>query len=221
MSSLPPLSISILGVEPLDEFIKEIADFIHHMILTRPADKLGTVEVEAKLGLLKDRAGQRIKLPVHVETSVYSLAIRALLIDDVVLTHEVECRFESNMTPVSLSILMTNPHRHLEPTQTLQHDAQRSEQSLALDRDSNRLQPQVFGRHFLSCLRKSSQQGQDPRYTRRKVGQRHRMHEENQTGRFEHQQSQTSCRLASQCQSRSPSPTSRWNLYPYKKKRQD
>ena len=35
-SSLPPLSPSILGVEPFDEFIMEIADFIYHMIKTRP-----------------------------------------------------------------------------------------------------------------------------------------------------------------------------------------
>ncbi|KAG6913703.1 hypothetical protein DXG01_004803, partial [Tephrocybe rancida] len=31
--TLSPLSLSILGVVPLDEFIKEIADFIHHMII--------------------------------------------------------------------------------------------------------------------------------------------------------------------------------------------
>ncbi|KAF7365337.1 mRNA-capping enzyme subunit beta [Mycena venus] len=34
--SLPPLSLSILGVEPLDEFIREIADFIHYTIVNRP-----------------------------------------------------------------------------------------------------------------------------------------------------------------------------------------
>jgi hypothetical protein len=27
-ANLPPLSISILGVEPVDEFIKEVADFV-------------------------------------------------------------------------------------------------------------------------------------------------------------------------------------------------
>lgn len=65
---LPPLSLSILGVEPLDEFIKEIADFIHHMITTKPPG--GHVEVEAKVGVLKDRlTGQRLVLPVLVETS--------------------------------------------------------------------------------------------------------------------------------------------------------
>lgn len=66
---LPPLSLSILGLEPLDEFIKEIADFIHHMIATRP-DMAGNVEVEAKIGILRDRAtGQRLVLPVLVESS--------------------------------------------------------------------------------------------------------------------------------------------------------
>lgn len=68
-SSLPPLSPSILGVEPFDEFILEIADFIHHMIKTRP-DGPGRIEVEAKVGVLRDKAtGQRLTLPVLVETS--------------------------------------------------------------------------------------------------------------------------------------------------------
>ena len=66
---MPPLSLSILGVEPLDEFILEIADFVHHMIMTRQ-ELEGQVEVEAKIGVLKDKAtGQRIQLPVLVETS--------------------------------------------------------------------------------------------------------------------------------------------------------
>lgn len=69
--TLPPLSLSILGVEPLDEFIKEIADFVHHMIVNRP-DVAGTVEVEAKIGVLRDKAsGQRLSLPVLVESSTY------------------------------------------------------------------------------------------------------------------------------------------------------
>lgn len=67
---LQPLSLSILGVEPLDEFIKEIADFVHHMIMTRPDIPTGKVEVEAKVGVLRDRmSGQRLGLPVLVETS--------------------------------------------------------------------------------------------------------------------------------------------------------
>ena len=76
-SNLPPLSVSILGVEPLDEFIREIADFVHHMVTTRP--NMGPdakVEVEAKLGVLRDRTtGKRISLPVLVETSAYLDAI--------------------------------------------------------------------------------------------------------------------------------------------------
>ncbi|KAJ3784604.1 CYTH-like domain-containing protein [Lentinula aff. detonsa] len=82
-SSLPPLSLSILGVEPLDEFIKEIADFVHHMIVTRP-DLPGNVEVEAKIGLLRDRGGGRMFLPVLVET--------------ILAPDSIDCRFESNMT---------------------------------------------------------------------------------------------------------------------------
>ena len=69
--SLPPLSLSILGLEPLDEFIKEIADFVHHMIMTRPDQIQGKVEVEAKIGILHDRmTGKRLALPVLVETSI-------------------------------------------------------------------------------------------------------------------------------------------------------
>jgi polynucleotide 5'-triphosphatase len=74
-TALPPLSLSILGVEPLDEFIREIADFVHHMIMTRP-DIGGPdtkVEVEAKVGVLRDRVqGLRLSLPVLVETSQYA-----------------------------------------------------------------------------------------------------------------------------------------------------
>ncbi|KAH9480350.1 mRNA-capping enzyme subunit beta [Psilocybe cubensis] len=87
-TSLPPLSLSILGVEPLDEFIKEIADFIHHMIVTRPYAHeypAARVEVEAKIGLLRDRAtGGRVVLPVLVET--------------ILAPGATDTRFESNMS---------------------------------------------------------------------------------------------------------------------------
>ncbi|KAG5653106.1 hypothetical protein H0H81_002253 [Sphagnurus paluster] len=90
MRDLPPLSLSILGVEPLDEFIKEIADFIHHMIMTRP-DIVGNIEVEAKVGILRDKmSGQRIMLPVLVES--------------IIAPDSIDCRFESNMS--------VNQHKH-------------------------------------------------------------------------------------------------------------
>ena len=76
-SVLPPLSLSILGVEPLDEFIREVADFIHHSITTRPAELQGDIEVEAKIGVLKERAtGNRLQLPILVETSMIIVARR-------------------------------------------------------------------------------------------------------------------------------------------------
>jgi hypothetical protein len=77
-SALPPLSLSILGVEPLDEFIKEIADFVHHMIISEsPNYPLGKIEVEAKVGVLRDRvSGRRLELPVLVETSTCPLPCR-------------------------------------------------------------------------------------------------------------------------------------------------
>ena len=73
-SVLPPLSLSILGVEPLDEFIREVADFVYRSILTRPADLQGELEVEAKIGVLRDRGGNRLDLPVLVETSMIFVA---------------------------------------------------------------------------------------------------------------------------------------------------
>jgi len=92
MPGLPPLSLSILGVEPVDEFIREIADFIQHMIINRPdvgAD--AKVEVEAKIGVLRDRvSGQRLKLPVLVET--------------ILAPESIYLRFEANMS--------LNTHRH-------------------------------------------------------------------------------------------------------------
>jgi hypothetical protein len=68
---LPALSLSILGVEPMDEFIKEIADFVHHMVMSHSQEMSNAkVEVEAKIGVLRERAsGQRLALPVLVETS--------------------------------------------------------------------------------------------------------------------------------------------------------
>ncbi|KAF9450561.1 mRNA triphosphatase CET1 [Macrolepiota fuliginosa MF-IS2] len=90
--SLPPLSLSILGVEPLDEFIKEIADFVHHMIIVCAADyPAGNIEVEAKVGVLKDKAtGKRLQMPVLVET--------------ILRPDSMDVRFESNMS--------AQQHRH-------------------------------------------------------------------------------------------------------------
>ena len=68
-SQLRPLSLSILGTEPYDDFIVTIANFVHDMIMNKPKMD-GHVEVEAKLGLLKHRGGdERVMFPVHSETS--------------------------------------------------------------------------------------------------------------------------------------------------------
>lgn len=75
MSALPSLSLSILGVEPQDEFILVIADFIHEMIQNRPQDLPNAkIEVEAKIGVVRERQGtHRIMLPVISETSAWDL----------------------------------------------------------------------------------------------------------------------------------------------------
>lgn len=71
----PPLSLSILGVEPLDEFIREIADFVHEKIMRVP-NAQGTIEVEAKLGLLKFKEmDARLDRPVRVETSELNIFV--------------------------------------------------------------------------------------------------------------------------------------------------
>lgn len=73
----PPLSLSILGVEPLDEFILAVADFVHKCIKERQ-DRDGVIEVEAKLGILRENGTKaRLSLPVEVETSAYTSRVYA------------------------------------------------------------------------------------------------------------------------------------------------
>jgi polynucleotide 5'-triphosphatase len=106
-ADLPPLSLSILGVEPLDEFIKEIADFVHHMIVTRPDHPGALVEVEAKVGVLREpRSGARIHVPVLVESGEFQLIPRQTSnwVDAVLQPDALDVRFESNMSATQ--------HRH-------------------------------------------------------------------------------------------------------------
>jgi len=62
----------------VDEFIREVADFIYHMIGIRPRDIPGAmVEVEAKIGILRDRlSGNRLNLPVLTETSMSAVFVQ-------------------------------------------------------------------------------------------------------------------------------------------------
>jgi polynucleotide 5'-triphosphatase len=67
---LPPLSPSLLGVEPLDELVREVADFVHGKIGMRAHD-LGDakIEVEGRVGVIRERGGGgRIGMPVVCET---------------------------------------------------------------------------------------------------------------------------------------------------------
>lgn len=101
LSGKPPLEHSILNVEPVDEFIREIADFVHRLV----ANRTEHIEVEAKIGVLRDDTGQRLRLPISVETS-------RLLDENVLLSSSCPCsaliadvpgiRFESNMALVSV-----------------------------------------------------------------------------------------------------------------------
>lgn len=76
-AGLPLLAPSIVGVEPLDEFIREIADFVYFHINNRPQDGGGSIEVEAKIGVMRERGpgGQRLQLPVLVETSTFARSL--------------------------------------------------------------------------------------------------------------------------------------------------
>ncbi|KAG8904789.1 mRNA-capping enzyme subunit beta [Tulasnella sp. 403] len=75
-----PLEASILCAEPLDEFVMEIADWVH-----RNAQGRSNVEVEAKVGMIIDtRSDERINLPVSSET--------------ILAPDYPEIRFSSNMT---------------------------------------------------------------------------------------------------------------------------
>ncbi|KAI0632523.1 mRNA capping enzyme [Trametes polyzona] len=114
--ALPPLSLSILGVEPLDEFIRDVADFIHHHICTRPMDLGGVVEVEARIGIIRERdTGKRLQLPVRTET--------------ILEPNTLDIRFESNMSPkqhqhfnMLLNNLKTTPSSaHPSSTLSYQH----------------------------------------------------------------------------------------------------
>ena len=113
--ALPLLSPSIIGVEPLDEFIREIADFIHYHIGQRPQEPGGMIEVEAKIGVLRDRAGgQRLQLPILVESSAcYWLSspeyatltigffqLPCVQLPPVLAPNLTDLRFESNMSAV-------------------------------------------------------------------------------------------------------------------------
>ncbi|GAA6017383.1 hypothetical protein JCM10207_005616 [Rhodosporidiobolus poonsookiae] len=77
-----PLEPSIFNVEPIDEFTREVADWLWGFCAGLDWDK---VEIEAKIGLLVDsRAnGARVHLPVPIET---------------ILTDDTGLRFQSNMT---------------------------------------------------------------------------------------------------------------------------
>lgn len=66
----PPASLepSVFNVEPIDEFTREVADWLWGFCSGLEWDK---VEIEAKIGLLVDhrQGGQRVYLPVPTEAS--------------------------------------------------------------------------------------------------------------------------------------------------------
>ncbi|GAA5997455.1 mRNA triphosphatase [Rhodotorula paludigena] len=81
-SESQPPEPSIFNVEPIDEFTREVADWLWGFCAQLDWDK---VEIEAKIGLLVDSrgGGMRMNLPVPIET---------------ILTDDTGLRFESNMT---------------------------------------------------------------------------------------------------------------------------
>ncbi|KAG8917385.1 mRNA-capping enzyme subunit beta, partial [Tulasnella sp. 417] len=96
------LEPSILCAEPLDEFVLEIADWVHKMALGKT-----NIEVEAKVGTLIDtRSNERLNLPVLNETSGSSdLALSIMEVNylaracfPVLAPEYPEIRFSSDMT---------------------------------------------------------------------------------------------------------------------------
>ncbi|GAA5837669.1 hypothetical protein JCM11251_002290 [Rhodosporidiobolus azoricus] len=77
-----PLEPSVFNVEPIDEFTREVADWLWGFCAGLDWDK---VEIEAKIGLLVDQraGGSRVHLPVPIET---------------ILTDDTGLKFQSNMT---------------------------------------------------------------------------------------------------------------------------
>jgi polynucleotide 5'-triphosphatase len=62
--------MSILNVEPMDEFVRDVADFIHGCIVNANLRPGTLVEVEAKIGTLVQRGTRdRIFIPARTETS--------------------------------------------------------------------------------------------------------------------------------------------------------
>ncbi|GAA5838057.1 hypothetical protein JCM5353_003382 [Sporobolomyces roseus] len=76
------LEPSVFNVEPIDEFTREVADWLWGFCSQLDWDK---VEIEAKIGLLVDQrqGGQRVYLPVPTEA---------------ILTDDTGLRFQSNMS---------------------------------------------------------------------------------------------------------------------------
>lgn len=59
------LEPSFLNAEPLDEFIREVADWIHKLSVGKEH-----IEIEGKLGMLVDvETDQRLNLPIRTEAS--------------------------------------------------------------------------------------------------------------------------------------------------------
>ena len=72
-----PLEPSFVNYEPLDEFIREVADWIHYH-----ANGQSNIEVEAKFGThLNEETGTRLRLPILVESSKYYLSLAFMYAD--------------------------------------------------------------------------------------------------------------------------------------------
>lgn len=96
-----PLEPSFLNMEPQDEFIKEIADWVSYMSSGRP-----NIEIEAKFGVVLDKGtGNRTvhRMGILVETSKYQI-INFNIVNNgsTVLSPQdaSEIRFESKLSAV-------------------------------------------------------------------------------------------------------------------------
>lgn len=203
---LPPLSLSFVGVEPLDEFILHVADWVHQMIRSKPPDMNGAVEVEAKIGMLREKAsGRRLILPVQVETSALfsfmfchisghvggivlmevAWSLKLLSLTNWIIGSSPTCLQYVAAQYSIIHQLESKSHGHSsETTHALQRPPQQAQNRLLTARlplHATLLRPPASDRLLLP-LRRSRRSGQNTRHAGPKDGAGARVYEESEAG---------------------------------------
>jgi hypothetical protein len=92
-----PLEPSFVNHEPLDEFIREVADWIYSHANGEP-----NIEVEAKFGTQIDEgSGTRLRLPILVESSKYHCSLAFTYADELNARQSLILRIEPDFRQTS------------------------------------------------------------------------------------------------------------------------